>query len=233
MKTKFPRRESLSGVDRRALLGMSLGLPFVAGCSSDPHSDMPQVEDMLGRSLGVLSGGPAVTREQAAAIPYASIGVRIGNSSQILLVLATRERDSCLWTSASHIALETQSGRIVRTGGLPHNMAQTGPKQTDPLETHDAVKGGTCEYVLDLPDRSEFGMVIRYTMQPAVRGEIVVLGAKLSVLHAVEHGACESLDWEFDNEYWLDAANGLVWRASQSVHPDLDPLEVTVLRPPA
>jgi len=219
---------------RRALCCAGLGLPLLAACSSDPDSDTSQMLDILGQSFHTFASGQSITREQAAAIPYASIGVRIGDSSQVLLVLESKTGGTSLWTSASRIAVELQSGRITRTAGLEHNVSQSGPTGVDPLQSHPfAPKAAACTYVTDIPDMNTYQAVIHYEMGVTDRETVTILGTPIDTLHARETGHCPQLDWEFANEYWLDPASGLVWRSLQNIHPELDTVEIVVLRPVA
>jgi hypothetical protein len=210
-----------------------MALPLLAGCSSDPHSDSADMLKMLGQSFDTFTGDEGIPREQAAAIPYASIGVRVGGSAQAMLVLATQARNVCLWTSAAHIAVETQSGRITRTAGLPHNMSQSAFSGSDPLQSGLTRRGARCDYVIDLPDRNIFQAPVTYEMDAPVPDEIVILGAKLAVLHVRERGSCSVLDWQFVNEYWADTTSGFIWKSLQTIHPDLDAMEIVVFRRPA
>jgi hypothetical protein len=219
---------------RRAFCCASLGLPFLTACSSDPDSDSAQLLQILGQSFHAFGSGDSITREQAAAIPYASIGVRIGNSSQVLLVLETKAGGTTLWTSASRIALELQNGRITRTAGLEHNMSQSGPNGIDPLQSHEFTpRAEPYTYVMDIPDRNTYQALVKYEMGEAGRDTLTIFGTALDVLHAREKGSCSLLDWEFENEYWLDPTSGLVWRSLQNIHPEMDVVEVAILRPPA
>ncbi|HEY5048984.1 MAG TPA: YjbF family lipoprotein [Rhizomicrobium sp.] len=214
-------------------VGAGLGLPLLAGCSSDPYSDTSGILKMAGRSFGAFTGTGEITREQVAVVPYASIGVRVGDSNQVLLALVSKSRGFCLWTSAARIAIETDGGgRITRTAGLPHNMAQSSADGSDPLQAGIAGRGGGCEYYIDLPDRNVWRATVRYRLESPEQRETVILGANLKVQYARERGACSDLLWEFQNEYWRDAATGFMWRSRQAIHPDLDVVEITILRRP-
>jgi hypothetical protein len=234
MSIKFPRPDAsrAEAWTRRGFVGAGLSLPFLSACSSDPNSETAAMYKMALQSWDSLNGGDSITRKQAAAVPYSSIGVRVGSSAQVILVLATQSHIACLWASAAHVAIETQSGRITRTAGLPHNMSQSLFSGSDPLQS-GAMAGTTFEYVADVPDLEIYEAPVRYVMESPKPDEIVILGAKLHVLNLREHGSCSVLGWEFDNQYWADGKNGFVWRSIQTVHPSLDPIEIEVFRPPA
>lgn len=229
MSTKSPTRERNSAWSRRSLLYAGGCLPLLAACSSDPNSESSALWDLAGQTFRGITSTSSISRDQAGAIPYATIGVRIGDSDQFLLALESKMQGVLLWTSSARIALETQSSRIVHTAGLEHDVSQTLADGSDPLQ-HMASQG-TCQYVIDMPDRSVFQASVRYELKTTGRVTTEILGTSYDLLHAVEHGSCPSLGWEFDNEYWLGGS--FAWRSRQSLRPDLEPIEVTVLRPAA
>jgi len=233
IKSRRPDSRIPPGWTRRGFVGAGLCLPLLAGCSSDEHSDESDLAGMLGQTFDAYAHGGAVTRDQASAVPYASIGVSIGDSSQVLLALATRSHNVCLWTSSARIAIETQSGRITRTAGLRHNMSQGVFSGRDPVQEGVGSLRAPCQYLIDLPDRNVYQARIRYDMEVPQPAEIRILGARLSVLHVRERGSSSMLDWEFENEYWADAKTGFVWRSRQTIHPGLDDVEIVTLRRPA
>jgi hypothetical protein len=235
MSTRFlrPERRAAIGWTRRRIFAAGLGMPFLSACSSDRQSDISDVLAMIGQSIAPHSGDGTITRNQAAAVPYASIGVRIGDSRQVLLALATRTRDVCLWTSSARVAIETRSGRITRTAGMPHNMSQRLFGGVDPLQSGVAGDHGHYEYLVDFPERNIYGASTLLVMDSPRPDEIDILGARLKLLHARERGSCSVLGWKFENEYWTDATSGFVWRSRQTIDPDLDQVEIVVFRPPA
>ena len=233
IRSRRPELRAASGWTRRGFVSAGLSLPLLAACSSDQHSDETALMDMLGQSYDSYTHGAAITRDQASAVPFASIGVSVGDSPQVLLALATQLRNARLWTSSAHIALETRSGRITRTAGLPHNMSQNVFSGSDPLQEGFGELRAPYEYLIDLPDRNVYQARVSYEMESRQATEIRILGARLTVIRARERGSCSELGWQFSNEYWSDAKNGFVWRSRQAIHPDLDDVEIVVLRRPA
>ena len=75
----------------------------LAGCNSTGQSDWSNYYRLMRDSFHASFGDGGVTREQAAAVPYASIGVRSNGNPELLLVLATDNDGDLLWTSASRI----------------------------------------------------------------------------------------------------------------------------------
>lgn len=229
--TDSPKRGAV--LSRRLVLAGAL-TPLLARCSSDPNSDTAGLTSVLGQSLNIFSGGSSVSLKEVEGTQFASIGVRVGSGPQIILVLATRSGRSTVWTSSSHIALEIQSGRVVRTAGLVQNLSGTNVSGNDPLgaglqklRAPVAVKR-----TLDFSDRNDYGIVVDSTLAPAGLAAVDILGTRIACVHAVETCSCPALGWNFTNEYWASAHSGVVWRSVQFIHPDFDALEIELLRPP-
>jgi hypothetical protein len=218
---------------RRLVLAGALA-PLLAGCSSDPNSDTAGLTNLIGQSVNVFSGASSVTLKEVADTPFASIGLRVGSGAQTMLLLATQSGRSAVWTSAVHIALEMQSGRILRTAGLTQNLSGTNFSGPDPLEAglQNLRAPAPANRSLDFTDRNVYGIAVNSTVEPAGPAEVDILGTQIACVHAIEHCSCPAFGWSFTNEYWASARNGLVWRSVQSIHPDFDPIEIELLRPP-
>src|SRR5580704_7657143 len=95
---------------RRRRLALVLPLFFVSGCASD-ESDVVQVGKLL---VNYVRGSEMkITREQAAAVPYASMGLVVGSSSQALFVLGTVSQDELGWYAGDQAFVATRRGRVV------------------------------------------------------------------------------------------------------------------------
>lgn len=202
--------------------------PLLCGCGIHFGGDAAQVYDMAQLAW---AGGGNVTREEAAAVPYASMGVRVGSSSEVMILLAHQSGGQALWTSASHIAITTRDGRIAQTAGLRHNLGGFDSEQDMKIGRSAA----TFEWLADYPDIGLFGVKITCEDRPGKDETIRILGADIRTRRVDESCSAERdrLGWSFDNRYWIDPASGLVWRSIQHIHPDLDAVELEILRPPA
>ena len=86
---------------------------LLAGCSSSDNNNIwGEYLQILKDSAAGTFGDRAVTREQAAAVPYATMGYRLNGGQQMMLILATDANDEQLWTSSARIVFQTQDGRI-------------------------------------------------------------------------------------------------------------------------
>jgi hypothetical protein len=168
--------------------------------------------------------------EQAAAVPYASMGVRVGGSNQIMLVLATSSDGEELWTSAAQIAITTRKGRIVRTAGLQHNIS--GYQERPGTSTSDGVP--VSRWIADFTDIGLYAVPIACKVLPPKDDTITILNKEIRTKRVDERCKSESerLDWSFTNRFWLDERTGFTWRSRQWVSPKLGAIEIDILRPP-
>ena len=172
-----------------------------------------------------------VALEEAAAVPYASMGIRLGGGPETMLILAGDTGGQRLWTSAVGIAITTSDdGRIVRTAGFAHNL-EGYARGRDSLG-----EGGvrSLRWQADFPDLKLYSVSIACRDRPAGDETIIILGKDIHTRRIDESCSTEGsgLDWSFKNRYWLDPSSGLVWRSIQHVHPRLDAIETETLRPP-
>jgi hypothetical protein len=201
----------------------------LAGCSAVGSSD---VTSLYAIAKNLWSGGSQkVILEEAASVPYASMGLRLGGGPQVMIILAGDAGGQRLWTSAAKIAITTKDGRIVRTAGFEHNLG--GYDSQDSTLGTDGAR--MVRWQADFPDLSLYSVPIICQDQPAREETIVILGQAIHTRRIDESCASKGsrLDWSFDNTYWLDPSSGLVWRSIQHVHPRLDAIEMEILRPPA
>jgi hypothetical protein len=202
----------------------------LAACSSDQQSDWGTVYTVLSQSFGGKSSD--VKREEAAAIPFATIGVRVDGGPEGMLIMAGSNRQQKLWTSASHIVLETEGGRILRTAGLEYNRSDMrivrGANERPPID-------GNVETVWEEDFADQHLYSIPVTCRTTVRGTDSVsnFGRPVPTVRVDEDCRSEQIDWSFTNSYWISPHDGLVWRTIQYVSPKLGPLEIEILRAPS
>jgi hypothetical protein len=217
-----------------ANVGLAFALALCsAGCSSDGTSDYGQLFQYV--SSAWTGRDTAVTHEQASAIPYASLGVRIGDGPEQMLVLATGDNSKSSWTSASHFVLQTEYGRIVQSVGFAADIdglqSQAGEKISSPADSIASAR--TEKFLADFGNIHRYSVPITCKIGPTGNEPITILGSAINTVHVTEICYAALLDWNFENSYWIDPQSGLVWRSVQYVHPNTDPIETETLRPPA
>ena len=205
---------------------------IVSACSSDSSTDWGELSGMVSQVF-TGGGGAGVTLQQAAAIPYATIGVRIDGSAEGMLALATSNPgDERLWTSSARIALLTRAGRIVRTAGLEHNLTDArGRAGGGGAPSWQA--GAVSQWEMDFADLNLYSVLV--TCRSAIRGPETVKNFTVNIPTVRIDETCrsEQIDWTFVNSYWVSPATGLTWHSIQYVSPKLGPIEIEILRAPA
>lgn len=207
---------------------------LLTGCSSTGNSDYSQFYRALHQSVAASFGKGRITKEQAAAIPYASMGYRINGASEQLVVLATDANGEQLWTSKARIVIVTRGGRIARTVGLPHDKAGMAPRVGEHLPAVTAALNGNATYTRleDFPDIPAYDVALTCTLSKKGRETVVILGRGIPTIRIDE--SCRAMDrkWSFIDSFWLDPDAKLVWRSLQHLDPDGTVIETEILRPP-
>lgn len=223
-------------VARRAARSLAaLTLILTGGCSSggSGNTDYSQFYQILRTSLAASMGKVRVTREQAAAIPYASLGYSIDGGNQMVLVLATDSNGELLWTSPSHVVIVTRDGRITRTLGLPQDLAAvTSPSGFPPAPAAALRAPFTSTRQEDFPQLGLYGVNLSCRARLVGRQKIDILGQPIVANRVEENCRSQNPDWTFTDIYWLDPDNGLAWRSRQHTHPKGGTVEIEVFRPP-
>lgn len=217
---------------RRALAVMAaLGL---GACSSTGDGAYSQVGTLLRDSIAASFGNQRVSRSQAAAIPYASMGWRLGSNNQNMIILATDTGGQLMWTSGAHIVLVTRDGRLVRSVGLVYDAGGMAPRNGTALPPPAAALKGafTSQRLVDYPDIGNYGVDLTCRSHAAGRQSINILGRAITTVRVDEDCHSAALRWNFTDSYWVDPDDGTVWRARQHIHPRQEILEMVLFRPP-
>lgn len=217
-----------------ALAGLSLAL-LAAGCSSGQsgNSNYSQLWQLARQSLTASMGKARVTREQAAAIPYASMGVIQEGANQFLLVLGTDSGGEQLWTSAAKVVIVTRDGRIVRTLGLDHDLSGVTARGGTAPSPAQAIQGPFATTRLeDFPELGMYGVIVSCNARAAGRQTIKILGQAIATMRVDESCRSRKPEWAFTDNFWVDLDNGQVWRSRQHVHPKAGFIETEIFRPP-
>ena len=218
---------------RRALLVAASAAPLMLGaCSSGPSPAWLQLAALAGHRL--LHRGPdPLPRMPATSSPL--IGLQIGGGARRVLTLSEAQGGRRTWTSASHIAVTTENGRILATAGLPSNVSATVFRASDPLAglaQGRRLAGTKSERMMDFRDRSLFSVPVTCTFRPRGRAAIQIPGQIIATLRFDEDCRSPSIGWSFTNSYWV-GARGIVWKSVQTVSPDGETISVELLRPPS
>jgi hypothetical protein len=204
-----------------------IGLLLLTGCAGD--SDVARVASLLYNS--VTAAPMKVARERAAEIPYASVGIQLGSSDQVLFVLGETVAGELHWFAGEQSSVATRSGRVVRTVGLPYDLGGFRASPANAADSAPASAAAQNEFLMDFPDLGVFGANARCASRVIGDEEIEILGARILTHHVAERCTVQALRWNFENDFWYDRATGYVWRSRQYIHPKSRPLTLEILRP--
>lgn len=215
----------------------SLALALVsAGCSSggSVNSNYSQFYQILRQSWSASFGKIRVTREQAAAIPYASLGYSIDGGNQDILVLATDNGGDQLWTSAARVVIVTRDGRIVRTVGLGQDLSGLTSRDNGRLPPPAAALRApfSSTRLQDFAGQNLYGVRVSCQSKLAGRQNVKILGQVIATARVDEACSSRNPDWTFTNSFWVDQDSGFVWRSRQQIYPKGRPVEIEIFRPP-
>ncbi len=214
--------------NRAPILAAALAALGAGGCSSDGNNDWRAMFDAVTQSYETRNA--AVSLDEAAAVPYATLGLRTGEGREQILLLATDVNGQRLWTVGTQVAITTRGGRIVATSGLEYDLtnlsgeAATAAEWARQRQTH---------FIADFAKQNLYNIRIDCSDTPLGTEVITILGADFTTLRVEEKCRSEQLGWDFTNTFWIDPDSGRSWRSIQQTHPKADPLEIEILRPPA
>jgi len=211
----------------------ALALAFaLAGCSSAPQSLYGKYFQIARQAWSAQFGDQRITRAQAAAISYASMGFRINGGRQQIIVLATDSGGEMVWTAASRIVLATRNGRLWRSVGLPHDLGNTTAPGTLPPPAQAMTAPFRSVRQMDFPDAGLYGVTLTCSAVLRGRVSISILGATIPTARVDESCRASGTAWSFTDSFWIDPQTGMVWEANLHVHPSGQTLQTQILRPP-
>ena len=218
-------------------LGVGLAvLGLLAGCSSSSNGTgtYKRYFQALRESSGGLFSKPTLTRQQAAETPYASLGYRVDDGPQAMLVLATDSGGDEIWTASNHVVFQTRDGRLTRTVGLPHDRGALAPRSTEALLPPAAALKGpfSSTRMVDMPNSGIYSAMISCTTAAGRAEATRILGKAISTVRVNETCQAPDLGWQFTDSFWLDPESGMAWRSIQHLSPDGEMVEIEMLRPP-
>ena len=207
---------------------------LLSGCSSDRNSAYHEYGQILGQAFRSTFSRTDVPRTSVAAIPYASMGYRINNGDQAVLVLATDNGGDQIWTSSKHIVIQTNAGRITRTVGLPHDLGGTTPQRGQVLTPIAAALKAPFQSARqeDFPELGAYGVTISCSAAARRSERITILEQSITTMRVDEVCQTGTLNRRFVDSYWLDTNTGFAWRSLQHVSPEGETVETEIFRPP-
>lgn len=230
---KPTRVTSITSSRRSAALALALTASLDA-CGNTPLLSAAQT-----LRAGIL-GGPdlAMSRDDIAKIPYASIGVRLGRGPQAFVVLAKTNATTQQWISADKHLIETQNGRITKTIGFDQDITQTSFVTPDPLQNHlDPTKTYATDRLVDITDHTGITgdtatdtILIRSILTCDGSQTLTILGIPTPTYRWSETTTAPDIKWSKTNKYWQDQTTKTIWKSQQNITPKTPRIEIQLLR---
>lgn len=206
---------------------------FLSGCVRDPV-----VSNVVSVFRHLTSGRPdqEIDRDTVARLPYALVRAKLGNGPRAVLLLNRNENDDRYWVSAEKATVVTRHGRIVKTAGFEQNLAYTQASQGDPLaqSPHEMDAPRSYSRQIDLRSQERYeSIAIESVLEIVEPRTIEILDLEFDTILIREKSSARTVNWKFENLYWVDVYDGFVWKSRQHFVRGLPPMEIEVLKPAA
>ncbi|MDB4816145.1 YjbF family lipoprotein [Gammaproteobacteria bacterium] len=171
--------------------------------------------------------GNKFSQDLISSIPYASSILQIGKGPLGLLILESKNNLQETWVSADGVVLIIESGRIIKTSGLGHNLKDLVYVNTNEL---NFIEDKNYYYSYDEPQLID----LKVEVKSEILGleEVELNGRKLELILLKETIFNEHIGWETTNLFWYDSS-GFVWKSIQSISPKLPKFTFIVTKKPS
>jgi len=218
--TSFPWRGSLR------LAALAAASWAVAGCTAVSLGSMDSIRE-------AVRGNDYVhpTAASVAAEPYYQLEVESSGGRAVLL-LASVQGGLQGWYGADGQAVFLRDGVLVRTVGLDANLDHAAFDGGDPFATGLQHVQAPVEYrrVLDWSPGYRYGIAAVAHLEPKDIENVEILGEVHRLRRYDEHVRADGAGFDVTNRYWVDPADGFIWKSRQHVAPG-QTLELIQLRP--
>lgn len=203
----------------------------VSGCGANP-----MVDNIADVTKYVTSGPPetAIDREVIAKLPYATIAAKMGKQQKTILVLRRNQNGALQWLSSDGGILVTRGGRLVQTAGFDDNLRATVMKGPELLTgVHDGKSPAMqSTRMIDVEMEGVYRTLpITSTVEVVGARRIEIADITFDTILVREHNEAGTINWTFDNYYWVDPYDGFIWKSRQHFSRTLPPLDIEVLKP--
>jgi hypothetical protein len=231
-----PAKMTTPNLTRRSfLLGGASLLPslLLAGCITSP---------IIGNAFDVAKaqvfGHPDLPLRRAtiAKLPYASMTARVGEGPQALLLLARSQGGEQHWISGlDRSVLALRGGRVVKTFGFPENLKGTRSDSIDPVDRllHKLTRPVRHTRYVDLDLGAHYGLVIDSVFESLGPRKVRIVELDFDTILVREQNIARTLNWRFENLYWVDPVDGFVWKSRQIIARSFPSVQFEILNPPA
>ncbi len=207
-------------------LGWFATVALLVGCSSSYRQGIDTVRLAI-HSHRRVDPTPA----EVAAKPFFQLQAT-SPEGRAILILGGVDGGLQGWYAKEGQAIFLDHGVVARTIGLKQNLDDTHWLSGNPFaqglhNLHSRVEGVR---VVDWSPGYRYGVTMQIRLVPAGTEDVLILGTNHHLLRVDEHVSAPSAGFAAENHYWIDPADGFVWKSHQVVAPGL-PLDLVELRP--
>lgn len=213
----------MNGIRACALL---LAVSAMAGCTTLSTATVDTLQAAIGGNRKAISP----TAATVAARPYYQLELQ-SDAESAVLILGNIDHGRQAWYDARDSIVFLHHGVLVKTSGLRANIVATRLPADSPFITGLENLNGpvTSKRQMDLPDY-RYGITATSRLVPDGMHEVTILGQAHQLLLVEEHIQAPAIGFAATNRYWVDPADGFVWKSRQTI-PDGITLTLTQLRP--
>ena len=207
-------------------VAMLLAALVLAGCTAVSSSSIDAVKLAIRQHHQ-----PPLTAAEVAARPYYQLEASTP-SGHAVLILGNLDGKREDWYGAHGVVVFLEHGQVVRTAGLPQNLDGLQQAADNPFARGLQRLTAPVEYTRyeDWSPGYRYGVPVHVRLTPAGTGQLAILGQTRTVLRVDEQLDAPAAGWHAVNHYWVDPADGFVWKSVQQVTPGL-PITLVQLRP--
>ena len=223
---------TVANTTRRSFM-LAGGSLLLGGCANSPA-----ISNALDVAKVQVFGHPdlPLRRSTIAKLPYASMTARVGKGPQALLLLARSDGEEQHWISGlDRSVLALRGGRVVRTFGFPENLKNTRADEIDPVDRLLHKLTGPVRHTryIDLDRGPHFDLVMDSVFESLGPQKVRILELDFDTILVREKNSARTLNWRFENYYWVDPSDGFVWKSRQVIARSFPPVHFEILKPPA
>lgn len=220
-------------LSRRQCLGLlaasTLPAGALPGCAL-VNTDSPYWATVA--AVGGVGKDTPVTREQADALPYASILAWLEDGNKAFMVLGEVGGNGALYYySQSRQVLVTRGPFLVQTVGLPGDLSRT-RFANDVIPDLRTLDGQELRRHVDIQAAGLFDLEVRGRFRVTGTRKVDILDRPFELTHLREEVVMRTMK-PFVNEYWFDAATGFCWKSRQHIHDRTEPVNIEITKPAA
>ncbi|WP_225561703.1 YjbF family lipoprotein [Rhodanobacter sp. DHB23] len=173
----------------------------------------------------------APTAATVAALPYYQLAASTRDGHAVLIlgnVDGARED----WYGSHHVVVFLEHGQLTGTAGMPQNLDGLHQPADNPFIRGLQHLSAPVEYTytVDWSPGYRYGVPVHARLTPAGSAQLDILGQSHDVLRIDEELDAPAAGWHATNHYWVDPADGFVWKSVQQVAPGY-PITLVQLHP--